>query len=101
MSNGIFSVGISGLAAAQAGLLTTGHNISNANTPGYSRQEITQGTRAPMFTGSGFFGQGVNVTGVRRIYSDFLQLQALQAQATASHLDAYSTGVTQLSNLFG
>jgi len=38
MSNGIFGIGLSGLYAAQAGLLTTGHNISNVNTPGYTRQ---------------------------------------------------------------
>jgi flagellar hook-associated protein 1 FlgK len=100
MSTAIFGIGISGLAAAQAGLLTTGHNISNANTAGYSRQEVTQGTKTPMFTGAGFIGQGVNVTSVRRVYSDFLNAQALQAQSSATHLDTYSQGLAQLSNLF-
>lgn len=101
MANNIFGIGISGLQAAQAGLLTTTHNISNANTPGYTRQEVTQGTRSPMFTGSGFIGQGVNVTGVRRVYSDFLASQALQAQATATHMDTYSAQLNTLANLFG
>jgi flagellar hook-associated protein 1 FlgK len=100
MSNGIFGIGVSGLAAAQAGLLTTSHNISNANTPGYSRQEILQVTRTPIYTGAGFFGQGVNVSSVRRIYSDFITSQALQAQAAASHLDTYNTQLSQLANLF-
>ena len=100
MSNGIFGIGVSGLAAAQAGLLTTSHNISNANTPGYSREEILQSTRMPLFTGAGYFGQGVNVSSVRRIYSDFLTSQALQAQAAASHLDTYNTQLSQLANLF-
>ena len=58
MSNGIFGIGVSGLAAAQAGLLTTSHNISNVNTPGYSRQEMLQGTRTPMFTGVRLFRPG-------------------------------------------
>ena len=44
----IFSVGVSGLNAAQSGILTAGHNISNASTPGYSRQEIVQGTNIPI-----------------------------------------------------
>ena len=35
MGNSIFSIGLSGLYAAQAGLLTTSHNISNVSTPGY------------------------------------------------------------------
>ena len=42
MSSGIYSLGLSGLAAAQAGLTTTGHNITNASTPGYHRQSIQQ-----------------------------------------------------------
>src|SRR5450432_1019943 len=100
MSNGIFGIGMSGLAAAQAGLLTTSHNISNVNTPGYSRQEVLLGARAPMLIGSGFFGQGVDVSSVRRIYSDFLASQALHAQSTASHLGTFNTQVSQLANLF-
>jgi len=66
MSDGIFNIGISGLAAAQAGLLTTGHNIANASTEGYHRQSILQSTAIPLLTGSGFFGQGTQVDTVRR-----------------------------------
>ncbi|MDP1672631.1 MAG: flagellar basal body protein, partial [Burkholderiales bacterium] len=58
MGSGIFGIGVSGLNAAQAGLVTTGHNIANANTPGYHRQAIVQSTPAPLLTGGGFFGQG-------------------------------------------
>ena len=100
MSTGIFGIGVSGLAAAQAGLLTTSHNITNVNTPGYSRQEILQGTRTPLFTGSGFFGEGVSVSSVRRVYSDFLASQSLHAQASASQQDAYNTQLGQLANMF-
>src|SRR5438094_2382182 len=101
MSNGIFGIGVSGLAAAQAGLLTTSHNISNVNTAGYSRQETLQGTRTPLFTGSGFFGQGVSVMSVRRVYSEFLASMALHAQGSAAHLQTYSAQLAQLANLFG
>ena len=38
MANNIFDIGVGGLNAAQYGLTTTSHNISNANTQGYSRQ---------------------------------------------------------------
>ena len=100
MGNSIYGIGVSGLAAAQAGLLTTGHNITNVNTPGYSRQEALQAARQPQFTGGGYIGQGVNVTSVRRVYSDFLATQTLQSQAGASHLDTYNTELGQLSNLF-
>jgi flagellar hook-associated protein 1 FlgK len=101
MGNGIYGIGLSGLAAAQAGLLTAGHNISNVNTPGYSRQQIILGTRSPQFTGSGFVGTGVNVTTVRRVYDDFLATQATRATAGAGQLDTYSTELGKLDNLFG
>ena len=101
MTSSIYSIGLSGLAAAQAGLLTAGHNIANVNTGGYSRQETLQATRLALFTGSGFFGQGVNVSTVRRVYSDFLVAQQRQAQAGASQLTTYHTELTQIDNLFG
>jgi len=101
MGTSIFGIGLSGLTAAQAGLLTTSHNISNVNTPNYSRQEVLQGSRFPQFTGAGFIGQGVDVDTVRRVYNDFLGAQVQQTQAGASQLDTYYAQLTQLDNLFG
>jgi flagellar hook-associated protein FlgK len=43
----IFSIGVSGLNAAQVGMLTTSHNIANASTAGYNRQQIVQGYQRP------------------------------------------------------
>lgn len=95
----ILGVGITGLNAAQAGLVTTEHNIVNASTPGYHRQETIQIPVVPQLTGSGFFGQGVQVQTVNRVYSDFLDKQVQQAQTTGSYLDAYYTQVKQIDNL--
>ena len=39
---------LSGLEAAQAAIDTTGQNIANANTPGYSRQTVVQTERNPL-----------------------------------------------------
>ncbi len=101
MANSIFSIGLSGLAAAQAGLTTTGHNISNINTPGYSRQETLFGTKFPQFLGGSFYGRGVDISGVRRIYSDFLGAQVLASRSETSYLGTLSTELSQLDNLFG
>ena len=101
MGNGIYGIGLSGLAAAQAGIATASHNISNANTPGYSRQVVQLATSQPQFTGAGFIGSGVSVTTVRRVYDDFLGAQASRAQASASQLDTYSSELDKLDNLFG
>jgi flagellar hook-associated protein 1 FlgK len=99
MSDSIYSLGVSGLNAAQAGLVTTGHNITNASTPGYHRQAIQQSALLPLRTGSGFFGQGVQVDTVVRAYSQFLESSLSQAQAQASYYTAYHTQMTQIDNV--
>ncbi|MBL8477950.1 MAG: flagellar hook-associated protein FlgK [Sterolibacteriaceae bacterium] len=95
----IFGIGVSGLSAAQAGLLTTSHNISNAATPGYSRQVIVQGTNSHLFTGAGFLGQGAHVETVRRVYDEFLGRQVLNAEMGAAEMESYSAQISQIDNL--
>ncbi len=101
MSQSIYGIGLSGLAAAQAGLLSAGHNIANVNTPGYTRQEALFAARPGLFTGSGFLGQGVDVTTVQRVYSSFAVTRTLQSQASSTEIDAKSNSLSDLDNLFG
>lgn len=99
MGIGIFGSGVSALNAAQIGLSTTEHNIANANTPGFNRQEVLLGTRLPQATGAGFIGQGVDVSTVKRIYNEFLSGQVLQGQAQASQLETYYQQIGQINNM--
>jgi flagellar hook-associated protein 1 FlgK len=99
MGSSILNIGISGLNAASAGLQTTSHDISNASTPGFSRQQIVQTTNEPLYTGSGYFGQGTNVTTVQRQYSSYLNSAVLSAQSSVSQLDAYQAQITQIDNM--
>ncbi len=99
MTGSIFGIGVSGLNAAQAGLLVTGHNITNASTDGFHRQQAVQGTQTPQGTGAGFFGKGVSVETVRRSYSQFLDNAVLQAQTQSAYLDTYEGYIAQIDNL--
>lgn len=99
MSSSIFDIGLSALNAAQAGILVTGHNIANASTPGFSRQQVVQTTNTPMATGAGFFGQGVDVQTVKRIYSASLSGQLLSAQNSTAEMNSYQAQITQVANL--
>jgi len=99
MASSILNIGVTALKAAQAGIATTSHNISNAATPGYSRQEAVQSSSLAMYTGSGYLGQGVQVDTVKRIYSDFLGNQVLDAQASASEIDAQHSHISRIDNL--
>lgn len=77
-----------GLIAQQEALDVTGHNIANANTLGYSRQEVvTSASRALQVTtgssagnGKAELGTGVDLDGVTRARDRFLDLQ-YRAQA--------------------
>lgn len=99
MGNSLANIGVSGLRTAQAQLLTTSHNISNASTPGYNRQQAIASTNIPDMRGNGFVGQGVQVSTVQRIFSQFLFTQSLQTQNQSSQLDSYYNEVKQLDNL--
>ncbi len=99
MSTGIFSIGVSGLGAAQMGLLATEHNVVNANTPGYSRQRVVQATNISVNTGAGSLGQGVYVQTVERSYDRFLTAQVNSAQTTVSSLDAYYSQIKQIDTM--
>lgn len=92
----IFSSGVSGLFASQAGIDVTGHNISNVNTEGYSRQRVAQTTATPQFSGNTIFGRGVDVKTVERIYNDML---AGSIRGESSDLSYYETVQTSLSKV--
>ncbi|MDE2621568.1 MAG: flagellar hook-associated protein FlgK [Betaproteobacteria bacterium] len=95
----IASIGVTALNAAQAGLITTEHNIANASTPGFSKQVIVQQANTPVGSGIGYLGQGVNVTTIKRAYNDFINSQLLQQQAQASQLSTYYTQIQQINNV--
>jgi flagellar hook-associated protein 1 FlgK len=97
--SGVMGVSVSALSAAQVGLQTTGHNIANTNTPGYTRQEVEMVNRKPQYSGVGFIGQGVNVETVKRAYSQFLNTQVLSEQAQASMLNTYHAQIEQIDNV--
>lgn len=97
----IYTSGVTALRAAQLGLATTGHNIANANTTGYRRQEIVQTTAIPVASGQGFIGQGTDVDTIKRVYDDFLDRQVSQNETSASYSEKYLEGVQQLDNVMG
>lgn len=67
----MYQTGVSGLLAAQAQLATTGHNIANVNTEGFSRQRAEQMTTMSLFSGGHFYGTGTRVTDVTRMYQEY------------------------------
>lgn len=96
----LMGIGTRAMFANYAALQTTGNNIANANTQGYSRQQVELSTAKGQYTGAGFFGQGVNVTTVTRSYDRFLTTQAASTNSVASADAARNDQLTQLENVF-
>jgi flagellar hook-associated protein 1 FlgK len=100
MGNSILNIGTSSLLTAQNQLLTAGHNISNADTPGFNRQQVVLSTNVPYSSGAGFIGQGVQSTAVQRIYNQFLVSQSLQVQTQSQALGSHYSSIQQLNDMF-
>ena len=96
----LLAIGQRAMSANYAALQVTGSNIANANTPGYSRQNAELETEGGQFSGSGFFGKGVNVATVTRAHSEFLTREASTSRAVASSDAARSDQLRQLEAVF-
>lgn len=96
---GVLDIAISGLKVAQESISTTGHNIANAGTPGYSRQEVVGNSANPLFRGFGFVGQGAEITTVRRLQDEFLTIQLRTDTSSYFNLETYRQNVQQIDRL--
>ena len=97
---GLLSIGVSGLQASQAQLNTVGHNITNADTAGYSRQQVMQKSAGGQYIGpAGFIGSGTTLQDVRRIYSGFIDTQLQSATSLNGDTKAYLESINQVNSL--
>ena len=99
-SSALMSIGMRAMFANYASMQTTGHNIANAQTPGYSRQTVELATSGGQSTGAGFFGKGVDVVTVQRASDAFLNTQAQVASSMSAMDEARSSNLQQLETVF-
>ena len=78
------NVGVSALVANQQALTTTGHNIANVNSAGYSRQTVATKALVGQNMGTGFVGKGVQIATIMRNYNELLGKQSNAANAASS-----------------
>ena len=83
---GGLEMGKSALNAFRLGMQTVGHNISNMNTEGYSRQRVVFSTVTPEdIAHVGQLGQGMYASTIERIRDEFLDFQFRDNQATLGY----------------
>ncbi|CAB5684490.1 Flagellar hook-associated protein 1 [Aeromonas hydrophila] len=95
----LLNIGFSGLNSAQIALNITAQNIANVNTIGYSRQEAMMGS----LSGFGRLdnGQGVEVTGVRRITDDYLVSQHWRSRSATGASYSFHQYINTTEQLLG
>jgi len=95
----LLTIGMTGLNAASSALTTTGNNIANVDTAGYSRQQTVQTTAASQRYGHVFIGTGTTLADVRRVYSSYLESQLHTATSLNSDASSYLAQVTPTDSM--
>lgn len=98
---GTLNTATKGLNAQQTALQTIGHNVANANTPGYTRQRVTmQADIAQSVPGVGQIGTGVRVSNIDRVSDQYVNTQLREAQSTTKKHESLSDIIGQLEATF-
>ena len=95
----IYDVGSSALNSMQRAIATTGHNIANVNTEGYSRQEVLLGTRTPEKVGQVEIGTGVEVSNIRRAHDQFLMTDVQSRSSSNGYFQLYAKTAQNIDGL--
>lgn len=99
------SKAVSGLVAAQKGLQVTGHNISNTNTKGYTRQQLLQSDSPYVTVGSngGYalkLGLGVTCDEIRQIRNDMADRRLRTENSVLHYYQKLNSATSDIESMF-
>lgn len=98
-------LGKRGLSVGQASIATTGQNIANVNTKGYSRQQVNASASASVDiwtnsgANSGQLGTGVNLESITRVRDQFLDQQHRDQSGTLGQWEAKQATLDRLETV--
>jgi len=95
-----YEIGISGLHAAQSALEVVGNNLANAATEGYHRQRAELRPRPEVYSGGHMIGQGVEIDGITRMVSDFLDAEIVNQGSILKQIEKELEGLTTMESAF-
>ncbi len=98
---GALGSGLSGILAHQKAVETTGNNIANVNTPGYSRQTVKLSPNSAVEIRGRLIGQGVKVQEISREYEGFISSRLVSQSDVMGREGAKSAPLAQLERVFG
>ncbi len=95
------NTGLKALLSSRFALDTVGHNLANANTPGYSRQNVALGASTALRSGGVLVGSGVNVTSVERSIDRLLNQRQNTQNGILGGLVSRNGGLAELAGFLG
>lgn len=97
-----FNIAKRGMNVQQRSIDVTSHNISNSNTPGYSRQRAKIETSRPqsMSGNVGQVGTGAQVAAIERVRDSFLDYQVRGETSTLGKYDVRSNFLYEVETIF-
>lgn len=93
-------IGRRALMSHQLSLTTTGHNIANVDTPGYSRQRVMVSATLPEVNAIGVIGTGVKVDDVKHVRDLFLGQQYRRESKSLGQWSYREKVLTQIETMF-
>ncbi len=98
--NSLFNIGQSALNAQQATIATTGNNIANVDTPGYSRQYVQLEDAFALNAKPGAQGMGVDAVQVLRYFDQFVEVSFLDKSSEASRWAEQEATLSSVESIF-
>jgi len=96
----LLSIGRSGLTASKKNLEVTGHNLSNVNTEGFSRQRVAVSTAIPVTSDGIIQGTGVKVVSINRFNDEFIDKRLNTAISHKNFKQTRSEQLDQVESIF-
>jgi len=97
---GVMNIGQSGIEANEAALKTAGHNLSNVNTPGYSRERVIFEQHIPDTGHPGMVGGGVDARRIRRVVNHFLANQSTRQKTTLGFWESSRMSLGEIDSYY-
>lgn len=96
----LLNIGKTGLMASKKSLGTTGHNIANANTEGYSRQRVLQTTAQPVVRGGMVEGTGTRVRSIERVHDENVEKRLHKTTTEQTFHQERAAQLSQVEDIF-
>jgi flagellar hook-associated protein 1 FlgK len=103
-----FYIGSSGLRSSQNALNTTAHNMTNIDTPGYTRQQVQLGSRSyfsiavtPNSISNKEAGMGVNYSNVKQVRDVFLDKSFRRESGRSMFYQVSGEAMSEVESVLG